>query len=78
MQDSRDPHWVRLLQRVRRLIETVIGQLSERFNLEKVWSRDVWHLTSRLNRKLLAHTVCVWLNRLYALEPLQFDNLVTE
>lgn len=78
MQDSRDPHWVRLLQRVRRLIETVIGQLSEQFNLEKVWSRDVWHLTSHLNRKLLAHTVCLWLNRLSTFEPLQFDNLVTQ
>jgi hypothetical protein len=56
----------------------VIGQLCDRFNIEKVWARDMWHLTSRLNRKVLAHTVCVWLNRLFGLEPLQFDSLVTE
>jgi hypothetical protein len=85
MQDSRPKDWVKLLQTVRRLIETVIGQLSvsvarrrHRFNIEKVWARDMWHLTSRLNRKLLAHTVCVCLNRLFGLEPLQFDGLVTE
>lgn len=85
MQDDCPAYWVKLLQTVRRLIETVIGQLSvsvarrrHRFNIEKVWARDMWHLTSRLNRKLLAHTVCVWLNRLFGLEPLQFDGLVTE
>lgn len=78
MHDSRPKEWVKLLQTVRRLIETVIGQLSDRFNIEKLWARDMWHLTSRLNRKLLAHTVCVWLNRLFGLEPLHFDGLVTE
>jgi hypothetical protein len=77
MQDSRDPAWVKLLQQMRRLIETVIGQLVERFAIEKVWARDWWHLTSRLNRKLLAHTLCRWLNR-HSAEPLQFDQLVTQ
>lgn len=75
---NRPKNWVKLLQTVRRLIETVIGQFCDRFNIEKVWARDMWHLTSRLNRKVLAHTVCVWLNRLFGLEPLQFDGLVTE
>jgi Transposase DDE domain len=77
MKDSRDKAMVQLFQRVRRLIETVIAQLSERFHLEKVRARDMWHLTSRLNRKLLAHTVCFWLNRLSP-DPLQFDALVSE
>jgi len=77
MHDSRNPAWVKLLQRMRRLIETVIGQLVERFSIEKVWARDRWHLTSRLNRKLLAHTLCRWLNR-HSAEPLQFDQLVTQ
>lgn len=75
MRDSRDPASVALLQRVRRLIETVIDQLVERFSIEKVRARDLWHLTSRLNRKLLAHTVCRWLNR-ESSDPLQFDQLV--
>ena len=77
MQDERNPAWVKLLMRVRRLIETVIGQLVERFSIEKVWTRDLWHLTSRLNRKLLAHTVCRWLNR-HSPNPLQFEQLVSE
>ncbi|MBD1944577.1 hypothetical protein H6F50_19815 [Coleofasciculus sp. FACHB-712] len=72
MHDTRDPAWLALLKRLRRLVETVIGQLVERFSIEKVWARDLWHLTSRLNRKLLAHTVCRWLNR-HSLDPLQFE-----
>jgi hypothetical protein len=75
MHDPRPPSRVALLKRLRRLIETVIGQLVERFSIEKVWARDLWHLTSRLNRKLLAHTVCRWLNR-HSSEPLQFEQLV--
>ena len=75
MHDPRHRVWVALLKRVRRLIETVIGQLVERFSIEKVWARDRWHLTSRINRKLLAHTVCRWLNR-YSSDPLQFEQLV--
>ena len=76
MKDSRPQALVKMLMRVRRLVETVIGQLVERFNLEKVWARDMWHLTSRINRKLLAHTVCRWLNR-DDQSPLKFDNLVS-
>jgi|FLYL01.1.fsa_nt_gi hypothetical protein len=76
MHDTRDPVWVALLKRLRRLIETVIGQLVGRFSIEKVWARDLWHLTSRLNRKLLAHTVCRWLNRDNP-DPLRFELLVT-
>ena len=76
MQDSRNPHWVKLLQRVRRLIETVIGQLTERFHIETVWARDIWHLSSRINRKLLAHTLCRWLNR-HSQDPLNFQALVS-
>ena len=77
MKDSRDKNLVYLLNRFRHLIETVIGQLCERFNFEKVRARDMWHLTSRLNRKLLAHTVCLWLNR-HSLNPLQFEHLISE
>jgi hypothetical protein len=77
MQDARNPAGVKLLMRVRRLIETVIGQLVERFSIEKVWARDLWHLTSRLNRKLLAHTLCRWLNR-HSANPLQFEQLVAQ
>ena len=75
MHDSRPRWWVHLIVKVRRLIETVIGQLVGRFHLDKVWARDIWHLSSRLNRKILAHTMCFWLNR-HSLHPLQFEELV--
>jgi hypothetical protein len=68
--------WVKLLQNMRRLIETVNSQLTERFNFERVRARDLWHLTSRLNRKLLAHTVCCFLNRLCSRSLLQFEGLI--
>jgi len=77
MEDTRNPQWKKLCTRTRRLVETVIGQLVERFSIEKVWARDLWHLTSRLNRKLLAHTVCRWLNR-HNSDPLQFEQLVAD
>ena len=77
MRDSRSPTHLRLLKKMRRLVETVIGQLTERFSIEKVWARDLWHLTSRLNRKLLAHTVCYWLNRHHP-DPLQFEQLFSD
>ncbi len=73
--DPRQPAWAALLQRIRQLIETVIRQLVERFSMEKVWARDLWHLSSCIHCKLLAHTVCRWLNRLSA-NPLQFEQLV--
>lgn len=75
MHGPREPAWVALLKRMRRLIEAVIGQLVERFSIEKVWARDLWHLSSRINRKLLAHTVCRWLNR-HSTDPLRFEQLV--
>ncbi|QFS52733.1 Transposase [Nostoc sphaeroides CCNUC1] len=40
MSDSRHQSLVRLMQRFRRLIEAVIGQLVDRFNIEKIRARD--------------------------------------
>lgn len=76
MEDDRSPRVVRLMTSIRRRVETVIGQLTERFNIEKVRARDLWHLTARTTRKLLSHTVAVFINRLHGREPLHFDGLV--
>lgn len=62
--------------RVRRRIETVIGQLAERFSFERVRARDRWHLTARVARKLLSHTVSVWIAKRSGLDPLDFDGLL--
>jgi hypothetical protein len=77
MQDDRSPLFVKQLMKTRRLIETVIGQLSDHFHIEKVRARDLWHLTSRVARKVLAHTVGVFLNRQLGRAPLQFEGLIT-
>ena len=75
MMDTRNPQQVSMLNRVRRLIETVIGQLSERFHIEKIRARDLWHLTNRIARKILAHNVCQLITRSLGLGNLQFDRL---
>ncbi len=46
-----------LLSRFRYRIDTVFSQLTERYSIKRVWARDLWHLTSRLVRKVLSHTV---------------------
>jgi hypothetical protein len=59
----------------RRLVETVIGQLSQQFHIEKVRARDLWHLTNRIGRKVLAHTVGMMVNKILGNPPLQFECL---
>jgi hypothetical protein len=76
MKEERSHDFLKWMMSTRRLIETVIGQLSDRFHIEKVRTRDLWHQASRFWRKLLAHTVCVRINLLQGKEPLQLENLV--
>lgn len=76
MKDNRNPDTVKLLTSTRRLVETVIGQLSDRFHIEKIWARDLWHLTNRIIRKVLSHTVGMFLNKQLGREPLQFEYLI--
>jgi hypothetical protein len=55
----------------------VIGQLTDRFIIEKVRARQLWYLTNRIARKVLAHTICVCINKKkMGNPPLQFDLLV--
>ena len=75
MKDPRPAVQVKALNNRRRLIETVIGQLTERFHIEKVRARDLWHLTVRIERKLLAHTVNCFLNYAAGNPILQFERI---
>ncbi len=52
--------WPRRWTQMRYRIETVFGQLVERFHAKQVWARDLWHLTSRWMRKCLSHTLAVY------------------
>jgi hypothetical protein len=64
------------LTRMRWRIETVAAQLVERYHLKRIWARDAWHLTSRVLRKVLSHTIVVFLCLERDLKPLQFARLV--
>jgi hypothetical protein len=76
MKDDRPKEFVKMINNKRRLVETVIGQLSERFNIEKVRARDMWHLTVRIGRKLLAHTVNCFINHTLGNSILQLEKVV--
>lgn len=78
MTETRPKAVVKQLMNKRRLVETVIGQLAERFEIEKARARDLWHLTHRITRKILAHTVCVSLNKMLGNPPLQLALLLDE
>jgi len=76
MVDIRPEESMRILMNARRRIETVIGQLTERFHIQKVRAKDLWHLTHRIARKVLSHTIAVILNMRLGNPPLQLEILI--
>jgi Transposase DDE domain len=75
---KRDPHPKRsaFLSRLRYRIDTVFSQLTERYSVKRVWARDLWHLTSRLLRKVLSHTIAFLLNHQMGNSRLQLSKLL--
>jgi len=69
--------WPRFLTHMRYRIETVFGQLVERFHAKRIWARDLWHLTSRWMRKFLSHTLAVFFCSLADISYLSFAKLVS-
>ncbi len=74
---ARGKKWV--YSDMRYLIGTVFGQLTDRLQIKRVRAQDLWHLTSRVYRKVLAHTLALLLNMKQGMEqgnrPLQFERL---
>ena len=68
----------KMICRARQLVETVIGHLCHWFDIERIRARDLWHLTSRIARKLLAHTLMIFLNCSHQRPPLQFDGIIRD
>lgn len=60
----------------RRLVETVIGQLVEHFSLAKVRARQLWQLTNRVARKVVAHSLGILANRLLGNDDLMFEKII--
>jgi hypothetical protein len=71
MNDKRPKSLVNQIMNVRRKIETVIGQLVERFKIQNIRAKNSWRLISKIRRKLCSHTIAFFLNSLIA-----FDNLI--
>jgi len=67
---------IRTLTGKRRLIETVAGQLEQRFSIKTTFARDLWHLMNMIIRKILSHTICVLLNIKMNIDPLKLRLLV--
>lgn len=76
MTDSRPKEFLRFIKSARRRVESAINQLQEHFHLTKVWARDLWHLTHRISRKILAHTIALFINKSIGRRPTQFDGLI--
>lgn len=70
--------WPAWLSHKRYRIETVIGQLVDRFHAKRVWARDLWHLCSRWLRRVLSHTFAVYLCQQNGLSSLHFADLIID
>jgi hypothetical protein len=64
-------------KRLRRSIETVGSQLTHDLHIKKIWARDLWHLTNRICRKILAHTFAVMFCLREKLNPLSLKKLIS-
>jgi len=77
MTTPHSPTLLKLCARLRKGVETVGSHLTERFAVARIRVHDLWHFQHRLIRKVLAHTVSVFLSLQLGRPPLDLDGLVT-
>jgi hypothetical protein len=65
-----------LAHRVRQLVEVVNAQLQGQFAIERTLAKTLWGLVTRVQAKLTAHTLGVYLNVLAGRPPLALKTLV--
>ena len=58
----------RWINKTRQIVETVNGQLSEQFHIQKNHAHSFWGVCTRLYAKITAHTLCIYLNQLFKKE----------
>jgi Transposase DDE domain len=51
------------LRGLRQIIETVNEQLTDQFTIERNHAHTFWGLCTRVHTKVMAHTLCIYLNR---------------
>ena len=52
------------MNQMRQIVETVNGQLTQQFHIQKNQAHTFWGLCTRVYAKLTAHTLCIYLNQL--------------
>jgi IS5 family transposase len=72
MKDSRPKSYIKSIMNARRMVETVIGQLVDRFKIQSIRAKDLFHLSVKTTRKILAHTFAF----LFA-GSLEFDQILS-
>jgi len=77
MTTPHSPTLLKVCARLRKGIETVGSHLTERFAVARIRVHDLGHFQHRLIRKVLAHTVGVFLNLQFGRPALDLDGLVT-
>jgi hypothetical protein len=76
MRTGHRPSLLKACGRLRKYVETVGSQLTEHFAIARIRVHDLWHFQQRLIRKVLAHTVGVFLNLRLQRDPLDLDGLI--
>ncbi|MCL4304197.1 MAG: IS982 family transposase [Anaerolineae bacterium] len=76
MTTTHPPRLLRACKYLRKRVETVGSQLTERFAIARIRVRNLWHYQHRLIRKILAHTIGVFLNLQWGRNPLDLDGLL--
>ena len=77
MQEEHPRALRKFCSRIRKIVETVGSHLTERFAVARIRVHDLWHFQHRLIRKVLSHTVMVFLNLQLSRDPLDLDGLVS-
>jgi hypothetical protein len=77
MKEAHPRALLKFCSRIRKIVETVGSHLTERFAIAKIRVHDLWHFQHRIIRKVLSHTVMVFLNLQLGRDPLDLDGLVT-
>lgn len=76
MKESQPPEIVKACKRWRKVVETVGAHLTELFAIARTRAKDLWHYQSRIIRKVLAHTIGVFLNLQMRRPSLDLDGLL--
>ena len=76
MATPQPPRLLTLCAWLRKGVETVGSHLTERFAVARIRVHDLWHFQHRVIRKVLAHTIGVFLNLQLGHPPLDLDGLL--